>query len=72
MFDCGMHMGYLDHRRYPDFSLISKSGDFNNALSCIIITHLYDTLPLLIVVCCVYIISGGARNFNEVIQKVNL
>lgn len=41
MFDCGMHMGYLDHRRYPDFSLISKSGDFNNALTCIIITHLY-------------------------------
>lgn len=44
MFDCGMHMGYTDHRRYPDFSLISESGDFNSALSCIIITHLYDTL----------------------------
>lgn len=72
MFDCGMHMGYLDHRRYPDFSLISKSGDFNNALSCIIITHLYDTLSLLIVVCCVYIISGRARNFNKAIQKFNL
>lgn len=40
MFDCGMHMGYSDHRHYPDFSRISKSGDFNNALSCIIITHL--------------------------------
>lgn len=41
MFDCGMHMGYDDHRRYPDFSLISKSKDFNNSLHCIVITHLY-------------------------------
>ena len=40
MFDCGMHMGYDDHRRYPDFSLISKSGHFNTALDCVIITHL--------------------------------
>ncbi|XP_008789275.2 cleavage and polyadenylation specificity factor subunit 3-II [Phoenix dactylifera] len=41
MFDCGMHMGYLDHRRYPDFSLISETGDFNSALTCIIITHFH-------------------------------
>lgn len=40
MFDCGMHMGYLDHRRFPDFSLISKSADFNTAIDCIVITHL--------------------------------
>ncbi|XP_072057471.1 cleavage and polyadenylation specificity factor subunit 3-II isoform X1 [Arachis hypogaea] len=41
MFDCGMHMGVSDHRRYPNFSLISPTGDFDTALSCIIITHLY-------------------------------
>ncbi|KAJ4961874.1 hypothetical protein NE237_021784 [Protea cynaroides] len=41
MFDCGMHMGYLDHRRYPDFSLISESGDFDKALTCVIITHFH-------------------------------
>ncbi|XP_077210581.1 cleavage and polyadenylation specificity factor 73 kDa subunit-II isoform X2 [Tasmannia lanceolata] len=41
MFDCGMHMGYLDHRRYPDFSRISESGDFDSALTCIIITHFH-------------------------------
>ncbi|PNY03909.1 cleavage and polyadenylation specificity factor subunit 3-ii-like protein [Trifolium pratense] len=41
MFDCGMHMGYTDHRRFPDFSLISPSGNFNDALSCIIITHFH-------------------------------
>ncbi|RZC57977.1 hypothetical protein C5167_005283 [Papaver somniferum] len=41
MFDCGMHMGYQDHRRYPDFSLISDSGDFNASLTCVIITHFH-------------------------------
>ncbi|PSR88117.1 Cleavage and polyadenylation specificity factor subunit 3-II like [Actinidia chinensis var. chinensis] len=55
MFDCGMHMGYLDHRRYPDFSRISKSGDFDNALSCIIITHFHldhiGALPYFTEVC---------------------
>ncbi|XAR72191.1 hypothetical protein NMG60_11018748 [Bertholletia excelsa] len=55
MFDCGMHMGYLDHRRYPDFSLISESGDFNSALSCIIITHFHldhiGALPYFTEVC---------------------
>ncbi|XP_057425149.1 cleavage and polyadenylation specificity factor subunit 3-II-like [Lotus japonicus] len=40
MFDCGMHMGHLDHRRYPDFSLISQ-GHYDAALSCIIITHFH-------------------------------
>lgn len=42
MFDCGMHMGYTDSRRYPDFSLISKTGDFDKALTCVIVTHLYS------------------------------
>ncbi|KAK4264053.1 hypothetical protein QN277_029394 [Acacia crassicarpa] len=55
MFDCGMHMGYLDHRRYPDFSRISKLGDFDNALTCIIITHFHldhvGALPYFTEVC---------------------
>ncbi|KVH96201.1 Beta-Casp domain-containing protein [Cynara cardunculus var. scolymus] len=55
MFDCGMHMGYADHRRYPDFSLISKSGDFDDALSCVIITHFHldhiGALPYFTEVC---------------------
>lgn len=41
MFDCGMHMGYDDERRFPDFTFISKSGNFTNAIDCVIITHLY-------------------------------
>ena len=41
MFDCGMHMGYNDERRFPDFSYISKTNNFDQILDCVIITHLY-------------------------------
>eukprot|EP00026_Physarum_polycephalum_P004180 Phypoly_transcript_04197.p1 GENE.Phypoly_transcript_04197~~Phypoly_transcript_04197.p1 ORF type:complete len:689 (+),score=102.38 Phypoly_transcript_04197:127-2193(+) len=41
MFDCGMHMGYNDARRFPDFSYISKTGKFNTAIDCVIITHFH-------------------------------
>ncbi|XP_055962004.1 cleavage and polyadenylation specificity factor subunit 3-II [Mercurialis annua] len=55
MFDCGMHMGYDDHRRYPDFSLISESRDFDAALDCVIITHFHldhiGALPYFTEVC---------------------
>ncbi|XP_057533361.1 cleavage and polyadenylation specificity factor subunit 3-II [Amaranthus tricolor] len=55
MFDCGMHMGYNDHHCYPDFSLISKSGDYDHSLSCIIITHFHldhiGALPYFTEVC---------------------
>lgn len=55
MFDCGMHMGYLDHRRFPDFSLISETGDFNSALTCVVITHFHldhvGALPYFTEVC---------------------
>ena len=40
MFDCGMHMGYNDERRFPDFSYISKTHNFDQILDCVIITHL--------------------------------
>ncbi|KAJ3406304.1 Integrator complex subunit 11 [Chytriomyces hyalinus] len=41
MLDCGMHMGYQDNRRFPDFSYLSKSGNFNAVLDCIIISHFH-------------------------------
>ena len=28
MFDCGMHMGYNDARRFPDFTKIVRGGDW--------------------------------------------
>ncbi len=40
MFDCGMHMGFQDERRYPDFSFISKTGNYTQAVDCVIVTHL--------------------------------
>ncbi|CAN0880467.1 Cleavage and polyadenylation specificity factor subunit 3-II [Linum grandiflorum] len=55
MFDCGMHMGHDDDRRYPNFSLISESGDFDSAIDCIIITHFHldhiGALPYFTQVC---------------------
>jgi integrator complex subunit 11 len=55
MLDCGMHMGYSDNRRYPDFSYISKSGNFNQILDCIIISHFHldhcGALPYFTEVC---------------------
>ncbi|PAV66533.1 hypothetical protein WR25_22543 [Diploscapter pachys] len=40
MMDCGMHMGYQDERRFPDFSYISP-GRLDEHLSCVIITHFH-------------------------------
>ncbi|KAM9952682.1 hypothetical protein ACTFIR_007736 [Dictyostelium discoideum] len=41
MFDCGMHMGMNDARRFPDFSYISKNGQFTKVIDCVIITHFH-------------------------------
>jgi len=41
MFDCGMHMGYQDERRFPDFAYISKDRRFTELIDCVIVTHLY-------------------------------
>ncbi|KAI9595538.1 beta-lactamase-like protein [Syncephalis fuscata] len=41
MFDCGMHMGFNDARRFPDFSYISKSGRFTELLDCVIVSHFH-------------------------------
>ncbi|KAJ7530618.1 hypothetical protein O6H91_14G010800 [Diphasiastrum complanatum] len=55
MFDCGMHMGYQDDRRYPDFYRISKIGDFTQAIDCIVVTHFHldhvGALPYFTEVC---------------------
>ncbi|KAJ3038371.1 Integrator complex subunit 11 [Rhizophlyctis rosea] len=34
-------MGYSDHRRFPDFTYISKSNNYTSLLDCIIISHFH-------------------------------
>ncbi|KAJ2779611.1 Integrator complex subunit 11 [Coemansia javaensis] len=41
MFDCGMHMGYNDERRFPDFSYITTTGDFTSRIDAVVITHFH-------------------------------
>ncbi|CAO3607212.1 unnamed protein product [Cunninghamella blakesleeana] len=41
MFNCGFHMGYNDSRRFPDFTYISKTGNFTDIIDCIIISHFH-------------------------------
>ncbi|KAJ1972598.1 hypothetical protein H4R35_004584 [Dimargaris xerosporica] len=41
MFDCGMHMGFNDERRFPDFTYIAKDGQYTDMLDCIIISHFH-------------------------------
>ncbi|KAJ2515743.1 Integrator complex subunit 11 [Coemansia sp. RSA 1939] len=41
MFDCGMHMGYNDERRFPDFSYITTEGDFTSRIDAVVITHFH-------------------------------
>lgn len=55
MFDCGMHMGYNDERRFPDFTALSASGQFDRVIDLVIISHLYgrvvkQTVLLLLVI----------------------
>lgn len=40
MLDCGMHMGYEDARRFPDFSFITTTGNFTERIDAVIISHL--------------------------------
>uniref|UniRef100_F1KVT5 Integrator complex subunit 11 n=1 Tax=Ascaris suum TaxID=6253 RepID=F1KVT5_ASCSU len=41
MLDCGMHMGYQDERRFPDFSYISGGVPLTDYLHCVIISHFH-------------------------------
>lgn len=41
MFDCGMHMGYSDLRKFPDFNSLSKTGNFDKIIDCVLISHFH-------------------------------
>ncbi|XP_028663570.1 integrator complex subunit 11 [Erpetoichthys calabaricus] len=41
MLDCGMHMGFNDDRRFPDFSYITQNGRLTEFLDCVIVSHFH-------------------------------
>lgn len=41
MFDCGMHMGYDDARRFPDFNAVAAAGPLTAHIDCVIISHFH-------------------------------
>lgn len=41
MLDCGMHMGYQDERKFPDFSYITSDGNITDIIDCVIISHFH-------------------------------
>eukprot|EP00111_Clytia_hemisphaerica_P012929 TCONS_00037971-protein len=41
MLDCGMHMGYQDNRKFPDFTYLAKSGPYTPYIDCLIISHFH-------------------------------
>lgn len=41
MLDCGMHMGFNDERRFPDFKYITEEGPLTNHLDCVIVSHFH-------------------------------
>ena len=44
MLDCGMHMGFNDERRFPDFSFVcgdEPGASLTSSLDCVIISHFH-------------------------------
>ena len=42
MFDCGMHMGYQDHRCFPDWEQLNiHRGALTSSIDCVVITHFH-------------------------------
>lgn len=41
MLDCGMHMGFNDSRRFPDFTYLAKTGPYTQHIDALIISHFH-------------------------------
>ncbi|KAL7677391.1 hypothetical protein ACOME3_003628 [Neoechinorhynchus agilis] len=41
MLDCGMHMGYDDDRRFPDFEFLSMNEPLACVIDCVLISHFH-------------------------------
>eukprot|EP01059_Diplonema_ambulator_P026448 TRINITY_DN4373_c0_g1_i1.p1 TRINITY_DN4373_c0_g1~~TRINITY_DN4373_c0_g1_i1.p1 ORF type:complete len:685 (+),score=194.94 TRINITY_DN4373_c0_g1_i1:1156-3210(+) len=40
MADCGMHMGYTNHKQFPDFSMVAQ-GDLTGKIDVVLLTHFH-------------------------------
>lgn len=40
MLDCGLHMGFSDHQKFPDFTYLDPH-DLNSKIDVVIITHFH-------------------------------
>lgn len=41
MLDCGMHMGFQDDRKFPDFTYVTREGTLTEYIDCVIISHFH-------------------------------
>lgn len=41
MLDCGMHMGFQDDRKFPDFSYVTRESTLTEYIDCVIISHFH-------------------------------
>jgi integrator complex subunit 11 len=41
MFDCGMHMGFSDERRFPDFTHLAPTGPYSQHVDLVILSHFH-------------------------------
>ena len=41
MLDCGMHMGFSDDRRFPDFAYVTTDEPLTEHIDCVIISHFH-------------------------------
>lgn len=66
MLDCGMHMGFNDGRRFPDFSYIDDGKPLTDFLDCVIISHFHlDHCGALPYMTGNYTQSCKLRDFNK-------
>uniref|UniRef100_A0A0K0E023 Integrator complex subunit 11 n=1 Tax=Strongyloides stercoralis TaxID=6248 RepID=A0A0K0E023_STRER len=41
MLDCGIHMGYEDEKKFPDFSFIGGGNTLTEYIDCVLISHFH-------------------------------
>ena len=70
MFDCGMHMGYQDARRFPDFNYIT-GGDQVRPKAKIRVAFGRGYLPDLLIIKKIGSIDNGSGFIREIVERFN-